>query len=180
MYEQPKTPQERRRGTARAHNSSQHISSQQRGGQHSGAQAGAHGHADDGRAGADGHALADGLHGARIAGHLAALHSATEAVRAATADPAEKAELDAALVRISARIHQLTPPTGAARPVPATGPGPAVGRTLPESHLDAHALAGRLLVVAAAQQDTVTSVLACHRMEAHAAAGERLRDSADG
>ena len=108
----------------------------------------------------------------RLVGHLAALHAATEAVRHAAEDRAQQVELDAALKQISARISEVSAVSDrAAAVVVASGPSAATGRRhLHELHEQAHALAGRLLVVAAAQQDTATAMLACRRMDAHAAA----------
>jgi len=139
MYEQPKTVQARRRSLARSHNSStDHGSSD-----HTGVRATA----------------ASTAHGAQLAGHLAALISATGAVRRATEDPAGRAELDAALGQLTARTAELTPAGAPSRPaVPTTA-----GKPLGELHEHAHDLAGRLLVVAAAQQDTVTAMLAWGR-----------------
>lgn len=138
MYEQPRSNpaaqavHERRRTTARAHNSSLH-----------------------------GQTAAGSTPGARTAGHLVALHATTALLRDATPDAPE---LDAALEQIAARIRELAPVTGTARAM-AAGPS---GRTPAELHRDAYDLAGRLLVVAAAQQDTATAMLACRRMDAHA------------
>jgi len=148
MYEQPKTPPAYRRAPARlqpgaqtpVHNSSAHSS------------------------------IAPAPHrDTRLVGHLAALHAATEAVRQAAEDRAQLAELDAALKQISTRINEISAVSALTAAVP-SGP-PATGdRQLHELHEQAHALAGRLLVVAAAQQDTATAMLACRRMDAHAAA----------
>ncbi|TDU04495.1 hypothetical protein EDD99_2963 [Streptomyces sp. 846.5] len=103
----------------------------------------------------------------RLVGHLAALYSATEAVRRATEDSAEQAELDAALQRIDARISEVSAVSAPAASVVRSAPAGVGSRQL---HQQAHALAGRLLVVAAALQDTTTAMLACRRMDAHAAA----------
>ncbi|QMU75129.1 hypothetical protein GXW83_04490 [Streptacidiphilus sp. PB12-B1b] len=142
MYEQTRTTvSAQRRPAARAHNSS--------------------------TPGAPGTTARTALpHGAPLSGHLAALVTATEAIRDATPDPARRAELDAAAHELADRLTQLAP-TGA--PLPHTA-GAHGGRSLAAAHEHAHALAGRLLVVAAAQQDTVTAMLACRRMDAHAAA----------
>jgi hypothetical protein len=148
MYEQPKrTIQAQRRSPARAHNSSVHSTA----------------------------AAATDSHGSPLTGHLAALISATEAVREAAEDSVQRAELDAALRELSGRLAALAP-LGAPVPVPhPVGWPPAAGApSLASAHDHAHALAGRLLVVAAAQQDTVTAVLACRRMDAHAAARSAL------
>ncbi|MFF4651306.1 hypothetical protein [Streptomyces sp. NPDC001380] len=115
----------------------------------------------------------------QLARHLGALLDATTDLRRATdaaggaADPAlaaHRADLDDAARRIAARIAELAPaggPPPGGRPSPA--PAPA-GRGLAALHARAHALAGRVLVVAAAQQDTATAMLACLRMDAHDAA----------
>ena len=146
MYEQPKTvPVTRRLPPARAHNSSLHDRMPSAGGS---AAAGA----------------------AQLTGHLAALHGATAAVRRSSADPARQAELDAALEQISARIGALSPTAAAIR----SEAGREPARSAVELDQHAHALAGRLLVVAAARQDTATAMLACRRMDAHAAALSRL------
>ena len=105
----------------------------------------------------------------RLVGHLAALRSATEAVRRATEDRTQQAELDAALKQISTRIHEVSAVSDRAAGIVLSGPA-AGSRQLRELHEQAHALAGRLLVVAAAQQDTATAMLACRRMDAHATA----------
>ena len=142
MYEQPKTAPAHRRPVARSHNSSLHT--------------------QDGP---------PSTPGTQLTGHLAALHAATAAVRQGTDDPAQQAELDAALKLIAARIGALAPTATVIRSeatqVPAKSPA--------ELHDHAHALAGRLLVVAAARQDTATAMLACRRMDAHAAALSTLR-----
>ena len=147
MYEQPKIAvPAQRRSSPRVHNSSAHDSSVHEAG------------------------------GAPLAGHLAALMAATEAVRAATGEPAARAELDQALAQLTRRLAELEPTGGPV--VPAAGaPGgrghPRAVRSadsLTRAHEHAHALAGRVLLVAAARQDTVTAMLACRRMDAHAAA----------
>ena len=104
----------------------------------------------------------------RLVGHLAALRVATEAVRRAAEDVAQQAELDAALQQIDARISEVSAVSSdRAAAVVRSGPAGVGSRQL---HQQAHALAGRLLVVAAALQDTATAMLACRRMDAHAAA----------
>ncbi|MEY9963108.1 hypothetical protein ABIA33_001134 [Streptacidiphilus sp. MAP12-16] len=146
MYEQPKIVQARRRSLAHAYNSNAHNSSARS-------------------------TTAPGAHGAQLAGHLAALRSATEAVRRATTGAAELTELDAALREIGARVTELSSANAPARSAASAS---ASAKSLAELHDQAHALAGRLLVVAAAQQDTVTAMLACRRMDAHAAARRQL------
>ena len=112
-------------------------------------------------------------HASPLTGHLAALLAATRTVRQATDDPAERAGLDAALAELTDRLAALVP---AGAPMPRAVGWPATAGEVPLAlvHEHAHALAGRLLVVAAAQQDTVTAMLACRRMDAHAAARSAL------
>ena len=149
MYEQPASvPVTHRRATARAHNSSLHP-----GGQTAPPASARTGGAPEGV-------------GAQLTGHLAALHAATAAVRRRTDEPGRQAELDAALEQISVRIGALSPTAVVLR----SEAGHDQGRSLTELHEHAHQLAGRLLVVAAARQDTATAMLACRRMDAHAAA----------
>ena len=144
MYEQPKTMiAAQRRPSARAHNSTIH-----------------------GSAGSTAGTELPHSTGTPLIGHLAALLSATGAVRQATEDPAEQAELDTAAHRLADRLSELAP---AGTPLPQSFATPG-DRSLAAAHEHAHALAGRLLVVAAAQQDTTTAMLACRRMDAHAAA----------
>ncbi|MFC1412851.1 hypothetical protein ACEZCY_28055 [Streptacidiphilus sp. N1-12] len=144
MYEQPKTVPAHRHAPVRAHNSSLHAQNQQ----------------------PPGSGTAANTVGAQLTGHLAALHAATAAVRRATAEPARQAELDAALEQIAARISALSPTAAVIRSEAAHDQA----KPAEELHEHAHALAGRLLVVAAARQDTATAMLACRRMDAHAAA----------
>ncbi len=150
MYEQPKIAvPAQRRSSRRVHNSSAHDN--------------------------DVHETG----GAPLSGHLVALMAATEAVREATGEPAARAELGRALEQLALRLSELEPTGGPV--VPAAGaPGgrghiraarsPGSAGSLARAHEHAHALAGRVLLVAAARQDTVTAVLACRRMDAHAAA----------
>lgn len=107
--------------------------------------------------------------GAQLTGHLVALRAATAALRTAVQEPERRDALDAALRQIGERIGALSPTAAGA-----AGPGSVSTGTLAELHAQAHALAGRLLVVAAARQDTATAMLACRRMEAHAAALSEL------
>jgi hypothetical protein len=99
--------------------------------------------------------------GRQLAGHLGALLSATRRLHEATGDP----ELTPAIGRLETRLAALAPDGAQPRPTLCTSPaggGPAA------LHAHAHDLAARVLVVAAAQQDTVTAMLACERMDAHA------------
>ena len=109
-------------------------------------------------------------HAALVAGHLAALLTATEELRRQTEAPEQRDELDSALNQLRARLAELAPTGG----TPPQVVGAAGSRSAIQAHEHAHALAGRLLVVAAAQQDTATAVLACRRMDAHAAARPAL------
>ncbi|AXI79224.1 SCO4983 family protein [Peterkaempfera bronchialis] len=121
----------------------------------------------------------------QLAGHLDALLSATAELRRATAaaldaapapDPAlggQRADLESAAQRIGDRIAELSP---AGEPLRVRHlPDSAAAGSLAELHARAHTLAGRVLVVAAAQQDTATAMLACTRMDAHEAACRALR-----
>lgn len=120
----------------------------------------------------------------QLAGHLAALLAVTTELHRATATELEAApgrarlaahlsELESAARRITDRIGELTPTGPQLRLHPQ--PGAAVGGSLAELHARAHTLAGRVLMVAAAQQDTATAILACHRMDAHDTARRALR-----
>jgi hypothetical protein len=147
MYEQPRTvpPTHRQHTAARAHNSSLHDRAQSQAGSVPGPAANVR---------------------PQLTGHLAALHAATAAVRRATAEPARQAELDDALEQIAARISALSPTAAVVRSEATTDQR----KSPAELHEHAEDLAGRLLVVAAARQDTATAMLACRRMDAHAAA----------
>ena len=151
MYEQPASvPATPRRASARAHNSSLHVQGRPAAPLPGPSRAGG---------------AADRV-GVQLTGHLAALHAATAAVRRGTDEPARQAELDTALEQISARISALSPTAAVVRSEATHDQG----KSLAELHDHAHQLAGRLLVVAAARQDTATAMLACRRMDAHAAA----------
>ncbi|SEK26393.1 hypothetical protein [Streptacidiphilus jiangxiensis] len=103
-----------------------------------------------------------GLRG-QLAGHLAALLDVTRELHARTGDPA----LEDTAAAISARIAELgtqLPPRAAV----------AYPSDLAVLHAHAFDLAGRVLVVAASQQDTRTAILACRRMDVHTAARESL------
>jgi hypothetical protein len=142
MYEQSKTVSAAHRPpVARAHNSSLHAQGQLQ-------------------------PSASSAAAAQLTGHLAALHTATAAVRRSTDEPERLAELDAALEQITARINALSPTATVVR----SEVSHDQGKSPAELHDHAHALAGRLLVVSAARQDTATAMLACRRMDAHAAA----------
>ncbi|KOV58653.1 hypothetical protein ADL01_37165 [Streptomyces sp. NRRL WC-3618] len=99
----------------------------------------------------------------QLAGHLAALLTATDDLRAV----APSTELDIAAERLAGQVSRLrrgrTPVRAS---VAATGAG-----DLAALHQRAHALAGRALVVAASRADTAAAILAAERMDAHAEAG---------
>ncbi|WP_377269642.1 hypothetical protein [Peterkaempfera sp. SMS 1(5)a] len=120
----------------------------------------------------------------QLAGHLAALLAATSELRRATtaaleaAGPdealaAQRDDIESAAALITDRIEDLSP--SGARVRLRRRPGTDTGGTLAELHAHAHTLAGRVLVVAAAQQDTATAMLACRRMDAHDSACRVLR-----
>ncbi|WP_461007587.1 SCO4983 family protein [Streptomyces capparidis] len=100
----------------------------------------------------------------QLAGHLAALLAVTDELRAIDGTQ----DLTDAAREIAERIAQLSPETAPVRIWEGTRPGDGPGRAA--LHRQAHTLAGRVLVVAAARQDTTTAMLACRRMEAHAPA----------
>jgi hypothetical protein len=99
----------------------------------------------------------------QLAGHLAALLAVTDELRAIDGTQ----DLTDAAREIAERIAQLSPGTAPVRIWEGTRPGDGPGRRA-ALHRQAHTLAGRVLVVAAARQDTTTAMLACRRMEAHA------------
>ncbi|KOU59111.1 hypothetical protein ADK57_34360 [Streptomyces sp. MMG1533] len=101
----------------------------------------------------------------QLAGHLAALLTVTDELRAL----APSADLDTAADRLADQVTRLR-----AGRTPARAPLTAVtGRTsLASVHRRAHALAGRALVVAASRADTAAAILSAERMDAHAAALE--------
>ena len=107
---------------------------------------------------------------APLAGHLAALLAVTEELR--TCHDGPDSDLDEAIRQITDRIAELSP-----EGVPARiweGSQPRADEAQQDGagrkallHRKAHALAGRVLVVAASRQDTATAMLACRRMDAH-------------
>jgi hypothetical protein len=101
----------------------------------------------------------------QLAGHLAALLTVTDELRAL----APSADLDTAADRLAEQVTRLRGGRTPARaPLTATA-----GRTnLASVHRRAHALAGRALVVAASRADTAAAILSAERMDAHAAALE--------
>ncbi|MFE7813770.1 hypothetical protein ACFU5P_17775 [Streptomyces sp. NPDC057433] len=99
----------------------------------------------------------------QLAGHLDALLAVTDELRAA----APSADLDTAAERLAEQVTRLRGGSEPAR-APATTSGSAPRVTA--LHRQAHALAGRALVVAASRADTVAAILAAERMDAHTAA----------
>lgn len=99
----------------------------------------------------------------QLAGHLAALLAATDALRALA--PSE--ELDVAAEALAARVTVLR---GGRPPVRSASVSVSVsgGDDVAGLHRRAHALAGRALVVAASRADTASAILAAERMDAHA------------
>jgi hypothetical protein len=95
----------------------------------------------------------------QLAGHLAALLALTRRLGP---------EYEEAARQLAERIEELAPGG-----VPAPGPRPEAEASAEALHARAHDLAARVLVVAAAQQDTATARLACARMDAHAEAARR-------
>ncbi|MFF8941135.1 hypothetical protein ACF1A5_02430 [Streptomyces sp. NPDC014864] len=96
----------------------------------------------------------------QLAGHLAALLAVTDELRALT----PSADLDAAAERLAGQVARLR---GGHAPARASSAAVRESATL---HRQAHALAGRALVVAASRADTAVAILAAERMDAHAAA----------
>ncbi|MEU5366767.1 hypothetical protein ABZ354_25410 [Streptomyces sp. NPDC005925] len=99
----------------------------------------------------------------QLAGHLAALLSVTDELRALTPSPG----LDTASERLAEQVTRLRAGRTPAR-VPAADAAPDA-RT-DALHRRAHTLAGRALVVAASRADTAAAILSAERMDAHAAA----------
>ncbi|MGW4202111.1 SCO4983 family protein [Streptomyces sp. NPDC004726] len=93
----------------------------------------------------------------QLAGHLSALLAVTDEL--ALGDPAEY---------IASQITRLR----GAPPARHAGPSDAEPEAL---HRRAHALAGRVLVVAASRADTAVAILAAERMDAHTAALDAFR-----
>ncbi|WP_405772744.1 hypothetical protein [Streptomyces sp. NBC_01538] len=98
----------------------------------------------------------------QLAGHLAALLTATDDLRAV----APSAELDIAAERLAGQVSRLRRGR-----TPVRASVAATGGDLAALHQRAHALAGRALVVAASRADTAAAILAAERMDAHAEAG---------
>ncbi|MEV0266345.1 hypothetical protein AB0I49_34060 [Streptomyces sp. NPDC050617] len=105
----------------------------------------------------------------RLAGHLTALLTVTDELRAESDGPAA-AELDDAARRIAGAAARLRGGRAPLRAAPTTGgtPGPAA-RTA-ALHQRAHMLAGQALVVATSRADEAGTALAAERLAVHAEA----------
>ncbi|MDK1476969.1 hypothetical protein QNO07_26850 [Streptomyces sp. 549] len=100
----------------------------------------------------------------RLAGHLTALLTVTDELRALT----PSVELDAAANRLATQVARLRDGRAPLRAEPSfPGAGPGHVEAL---HRRAHTLAGNALVVATARGDIPGEALAAARMAAHAAA----------
>ncbi|CAM5685592.1 MULTISPECIES: SCO4983 family protein [Streptomyces] len=100
----------------------------------------------------------------RLAGHLTALLTVTDELRAHTPHPG----LDDAAQRLAEQAARLRDGRAPLRAAPSTTePDAAHIATL---HQRAHTLAGWALVVATSRNDTAASTLAAERLAAHAAA----------
>ncbi|GGZ56178.1 SCO4983 family protein [Streptomyces bluensis] len=98
----------------------------------------------------------------QLAGHLAALLTVTDELRAL----APSDDLDVAAERLAGQVARLR---GGRPPVRSSAPAAHDAHTA-ALHRRAHALAGRALVVAASRADTAAAILAAERMDAHTAA----------
>jgi hypothetical protein len=99
----------------------------------------------------------------RLAGHLTALLTVTDELRALT----PCSELDAAAHQLATRVARLRDGRTPLRAEPTVRSGSA--EHLEALHRRAHTLAGNALVVATAREDVPGEALAAARMEAHAA-----------
>ncbi|MEC4017157.1 SCO4983 family protein [Streptomyces sp. H27-D2] len=99
----------------------------------------------------------------RLAGHLTALLTVTDELRALSPDPA----LDDAAARIAEQATRLNGGRAPLRAEPAAYADPARTAAL---HQRAHMLAGQALVVATSRGDEDGTTLAAERLGAHAAA----------
>ncbi|MFI1730679.1 hypothetical protein ACH40E_15910 [Streptomyces acidicola] len=99
----------------------------------------------------------------QLAGHLAALLTVTDELRAL----APSDDLDAAGERLAEQVSRLR---GGRPPVRSSASAAVHDPHTEALHQRAHALAGRALVVAASRADTAAAILAAERMDAHSAA----------
>jgi hypothetical protein len=99
----------------------------------------------------------------QLAGHLAALLTVTDELRAL----APSADLDTAAERLAEQVTRLR---GGVTPPRATTAARGSEPRITALHRRAHTLAGRALVVAASRADTAAAILSAERMDAHSAA----------
>ncbi|WP_431042519.1 hypothetical protein ACQUSR_11735 [Streptomyces sp. P1-3] len=103
----------------------------------------------------------------RLAGHLTALLTITDELRAL----APQAALDDAAQRLADHVTRLRDGHGPLRAAPTvTGDPRRIAARVGQLHQRAHALAGNALVVATSCDDADGAALAAERMAAHAAA----------
>ncbi|MFH8582993.1 hypothetical protein ACH4GP_01175 [Streptomyces celluloflavus] len=100
----------------------------------------------------------------RLAGHLTALLTVTDELRALT--PHAGAELAAAADRIAGQVARLSGGRSPLRAEPTAGGDPS---RIPALHHRARTLAGNALVVATSRGNTAAMTLAAERLEAHSA-----------
>ncbi|OEV04849.1 hypothetical protein [Streptomyces oceani] len=100
----------------------------------------------------------------RLAGHLTALLTVTDELRALTPGPG----LDAAAQRLAAESTRLSGGRTPLRAEPTTGS--RTGDHITALHQRAHTLAGMALVIADAREDEAASTLAMERRYVHEAA----------
>jgi hypothetical protein len=113
----------------------------------------------------------------QLAGHLSALLTVTDEIRALAPD----AGLDAAAERLAAQVARLRGEGAASRAAGHADAGSDAGAELRVQiaglRRRAHALAGRALVVAASRADTGAAILAAECMDMHAADGSAPSES---
>ncbi|WP_432039653.1 hypothetical protein [Streptomyces cucumeris] len=100
----------------------------------------------------------------RLAGHLTALLTVTDELRALAPDRT----LDDAAERIAAQVERLGDGRGPLRAAPSAST--AAPARIAALHQRAHTLAGWALVVATTREDTAGTALAAERLDAHAVA----------
>ncbi|MBN3930424.1 hypothetical protein IQ279_12400 [Streptomyces verrucosisporus] len=98
----------------------------------------------------------------RLAGHLTALLTVTDELRAHTPDT----ELDEAARRLDAQVTRLCAGRAPLRAEPSAAGADA--SRVAALHQRAHTLAGQALVVATSRSDAAAATLAAERLEAHA------------
>ncbi|WKX72280.1 hypothetical protein [Streptomyces sp. XD-27] len=104
----------------------------------------------------------------RLAGHLTALLTITDELRALAP---EAAGLDDAAQRLADQVTRLRDGRAPLRAAPTvTGDPSRIAARVGQLHQRAHALAGNALVVATSCDDAAGAALAAERMAAHAAA----------